>query len=318
MSNKISLLRICQALFLSGGLVLSSSSAISFATLDSKQSAPIQSQAILGDSLSEIVSLNTATPELQQQVEAIMQRYSFLETGMVFVDLESGNYLSVNGDHSFPAASTIKFPVLMAFLQDLDAGKVRLDESLVMQENLIASGSGEMQDMPIGSRFSALETITQMITISDNTATNMIIDRLGGITALNTRFIQWQLNDTKINDWLGDFQGTNVTTSTDMVRLLALLTTDKLLSSSSKALAFDIMRRTETKTLLPAGLGAGADIAHKTGDIGFAIGDVGIITTPTGRQYLASIYVIRPYNDVRGRYFIQQISSAVYSYLSAL
>ena len=268
------------------------------------------------EQLTGVVRLNTEMQGLQSQVEVLMARYNFLKTGMFFVDLDTGNYLDIQGDRVFPAASTIKLPILIAFFQDLDAGKVRLDETLVMRRDLITNGSGEMQDDPVGSRYSARETVTKMITISDNTATNMIIDRLGGIAKLNQRFRSWGLKDTVIRNLLGDFGGTNTTSSKDMVRLLALVTKEKLLSPSSREQSLNILRNTVTRSLLPAGLGSGADIAHKTGDIGFLIGDAGLITMPNGKHYLAGIFVRRPYNDTRGRDFIRQVSRLVYNYLN--
>jgi beta-lactamase class A len=255
-------------------------------------------------------------PGLEPQVKALMARYSFLKTGMFFLDLDTGNYLDIGGDRVFPAASTIKLPILIAFFQDLDAGKVSLDETLVMRRNLITGGSGTMQYKPAGTTFSARETVTKMITISDNTATNMIIDRLGGITKLNQRFRSWGLKDTIVRNWLADLRGTNTTSSKDMVRLLALLINNQLVSLSSREQVLDILRHTTIKTLLPAGLGPGADIADKTGDIGFLIGDAGVITMPNGKRYLAGIFVRRPYKDSRGRDFIRQVSSLVYNYLN--
>jgi beta-lactamase class A len=263
-----------------------------------------------------VIPLNSEMLGLQRQVQSLMNRYNFLQTGMFFLDLDTGNYLDIKGDRVFPAASTIKLPILVAFCQDLDAGKVSLNETLVMRRDLITGGSGEIQDRPVGTKFSARETITKMITISDNTATNMIIDRLGGIAKLNQRFRSWGLKDTVIRNMLGDFKGTNTTSSKDMVRLLALLANEKLVSPSSRKLALDLLHRTVTRSLLPAGLGPGADIAHKTGDIGFLIGDAGLITTPSGKRYLAGIYVRRPYDDTRGRDFIRQVSGLVYNYLN--
>lgn len=261
------------------------------------------------------VRLNASLNDLQAQVRDLMTQYSFLKTGMFFLDLDTGNYLNIGGDRVFPAASTIKLPILIAFFQDFDAGKVSLDESLVMRADLVTDGSGDMQDEPIGTRFTALETIRKMIMISDNTATNMIIDRLGGIDTLNQRFRSWGLQDTVMHNWLSDLQGTNITSSQDMVRLLALVVNDKLLSPQSKAQALDILRHTTIRTLLPAGLGPGADIADKTGDIGFLIGDAGLITMPNGKRYLAGIFVERPYDDTRGRDFIRLVSQLVYNYL---
>jgi beta-lactamase class A len=262
------------------------------------------------------LALTTSMTDLDRQVRTLMRRYNFLKAGMFFVDLETGSYLDIGGDFVFPAASTIKLPILMALFQDVDAGKVRLNEILVMRSSLVAGGSGDMQDMPVGSRFSVLRTATKMITISDNTATNMIIHRLGGISRLNQRFRSWGLRDTKIRNWLADLRGTNTTSSKDMVKLLALLMKDQLLSAKSKQQTLGILRRTTTRTLLPAGLGPGASIANKTGDIGFLIGDAGVITMPNGKQYLGGIFVKRPYDDVRGRIFIQKVSRLVYNHLS--
>jgi len=268
-----------------------------------------------GSMFAGVVRLASPMTELQTQVRTLMRRYSFLQTGMFFVDLDTGNYLDIRGDRVFPAASTIKLPVLIAFFQAVDAGEVRLDETLVMRRDLITGGSGEMQDMPVGSRFSALNTVTKMVTISDNTATNMIIDRLGGIAKLNSRFRSWGLQDTLIRNWLADLSGTNTTSSRDLVHLLALMANNKMLSASSQEQVWNILRHTTIKSLLPAGLGPGAIIADKTGDIGFLIGDAGMITMPTGKRYLAGIFVKRPYDDPRGRDFIQQVSRLVYNYL---
>ena len=262
-----------------------------------------------------LVPLSQEMPGLESQVKALMSRYSFLQTGMFFLDLDNGNYLDISGDRVFPAASTIKLPLLIAFFEDLDAGKVNLNETLVMRRSLMTSGSGTMQYQKPGTKFSARETVTKMITISDNTATNMIIARLGGREKLNQRFRSWGLKDTVIRNMLGDFKGTNTSSPKDMVRLLTMVANRKILSPSSREQALEILRNTKTKTLLPAGLGSGAEIAHKTGDIGFLIGDAGMIEMPNGKRYLAGIYVRRPYKDVRGRNFIRQVSQTVYKYL---
>ncbi len=262
-----------------------------------------------------VMSLGKEMPGLEPQIKALMARYSFLQTGMFFLDLDTGNYLDISGDRVFPAASTIKLPILVAYYQALEEGKVSLDETLVMRRDLITGGSGDMQYERAGTKFSTRQTLAKMITISDNTATNMIIDRLGGIAKLNQRFRSWGLKDTLMRNWLADLSGTNTTSSKDMVRLLALLAHGKLVSPSSRAQIFDVLSRTTIKTLLPAGLGPGARIADKTGDIGFLIGDAGMIEMPNGKRYLAGIFVRRPYKDSRGRDFIRQVSQIVYNYL---
>lgn len=266
-------------------------------------------------SFAGVLPLGIEMPGLQPQIEALMAQYKSLQSGMFFLDLDTGNYLDINGDRLFPAASTIKLPILIAYYQDLEAGKVNIDETLAMRRNLVTGGSGTMQYRPAGTKFTTRETLAKMITISDNTATNMIIDRLGGIAKLNQRFRSWGLKDTVMRNMLADLRGTNTTSSKDMVRLLAQLMNGKLVASSSREQILELLRNTTTKTLLPAGLGPGAQIADKTGDIGFMIGDAGVITMPNGKRYLAGIYVRRPYKDVRGRNFIRQVSAKVYNYL---
>ncbi|MEH2417957.1 serine hydrolase [Nostoc sp.] len=260
-----------------------------------------------------VVPMHSPMKALEPQIKALMSRYSFLKTGMFFLDLDTGDYLDIGGDRVFPAASTIKLPILIAFFQDLDAGKVTI---LTMRRDLVTNGSGTMQYERVGKKYTALETITKMVTISDNTATNMIIDRLGGAAKLNQRFRTWGLKDTVIRHLLADLRGTNTTSSEDMARVLALVVNNKLVSLQSREQALDILRRTTIHTLLPAGLGKGAVIANKTGDIGFLIGDAGFVTMPNGKRYLAAIFVTRPYKDSRGRDFIRQVSQLVYNYLN--
>lgn len=243
-------------------------------------------------------------------------RYAGLEVGIAIVDLDTGNYLAINGDRVYATASIIKLPILIALFQEIDAGTIRPDETLTMTRDLVVGGSGNLQYRQTNSQFSVLETATRMITISDNTATNMIIKRMGGIQVLNERFRRWGLQHTRMHNVLPDRYGTNVTTPNELVSLLAMLDRQQLLSAQSQVTALNIMSRVHNRTLLPAGLGQGAAIAHKTGDIGAVQGDAGIIRMPSGKRYLAAILVERDRNDPNPQDFIQEASRLVYSYLS--
>jgi|UPI00036F5DDE beta-lactamase class A len=261
-----------------------------------------------------VVSLGQPISQLSSEVRKLMSRYKNLDPGMFFLDLETGDYLDINGEKVFPAASTIKFPILVALFEDIDSGRVKLNEILVMRRDLMTGGSGIMQYKRPGTKFSLWETATKMITISDNTATNMIIDRLGGKAKLNQRFRSWGLQNTVIRNLLGDFKGTNTTSPKDLVRLSALIVKNQLLSDASRSRVLDLMSRVENKSLLPRGLGKGAIISHKTGTLGIVLGDAGIIQMPTGRRYLAGIMVRRPFGDLAAKSFINQVSHLVYDY----
>ena len=169
-----------------------------------------------------------------------------------------------------------------------------------------------MQYQAVGTKFSAIKTATDMITVSDNTATNMLISLLGGPDALNQRFQSWGLTGTMVRSALPDVQGTNTTTAKDMGIMLSLLSRGKLMSIKSRDRVLDIMRRVENNSLLPKGLGDGATISHKTGTIGTLLADVGLVDTSTGRRYVAAVLVKRPRDDERADLLIQQISKLSY------
>jgi beta-lactamase class A len=253
---------------------------------------------------------------LKSQLQSLMRRYSDLSPGMFFIDVETGDYVNLGGDRVYAAASTIKLPILMAFFEAVDAGRIRLDEKLTVTNASITGGSGTLQYYR-GAKITALSTATRMITISDNTATNMIVSRLGGLGAVNARFRSWGLNNTYMKNYLGDFKGTNKTSAIDLVKASALVAKRKVMSESSRAKALDILNATENTKLLKAGLGSGANIAHKTGTLGVILGDAGIIEKPSGKLYLAGVFVRRPFNDLRGRYFIQEASRLSYNYFNS-
>ncbi|PZD71450.1 Beta-lactamase [Acaryochloris thomasi RCC1774] len=239
-----------------------------------------------------------------------------LTPGMYFLNADTGATLDIAGDQAFSAASTIKVPVLLAFFQAIDAGEVNLDDKLVMRPDLIATESGTMQYQPPGTEFSALETAQKMITISDNTATNMLIDLLGGADRLNRQFRGWGLKHTEIRNPLPDLDGTNTISPQDLSNLMLKLSRGELLSIESRDQTLKIMRNTVTKTLLPRGLDSAASIAHKTGDIGSIVGDTGLIEMPNGQRYVATVMVERPHNDPRAQELIRKISRMTYKVFS--
>ncbi|MBW4440634.1 MAG: class A beta-lactamase-related serine hydrolase [Plectolyngbya sp. WJT66-NPBG17] len=255
---------------------------------------------------------------LKTQIQSEIAAQTQLAPGLMIVDADTHAYLDMNGSNALPAASTIKFPILVAFFQAVDQGRIRLDEPLTMRKELIATESGELQDLPIGSQFPAIEVATKMIDISDNTATNMIIDRLGGKDAVNQQFQSWGLTNTTIQNLLPDLQGTNISSPRDMVALLDAVNRGQLVSMRSHERMLDIMRKVANNSLIPQGLGQGAMIAHKTGDIGTMLGDVGIIDLPNGKRYLMAAMVKRPHNDDRAGDVIRQMSKLTFQYFNQL
>lgn len=195
------------------------------------QAAP-QENAIVEAPVSALKLTQEILP-LKTVMQQLTAKNTKLLPGAFFVDIDTGAYLDWNGDLTFSAASMIKFPVLVAFLQDVDAKKIRLNETLTLKKEVIGGGAGDMQYRPLGTKFTALETATKMITISDNTATNMLIERMGGAKVLNQRFQSWGLIVTEIRNPLPDLPGTNTTSPRDLAHLMAAIQQGNLLSMTS-------------------------------------------------------------------------------------
>ena len=273
--------------------------------------APSPSPAVL------TLQLNQEMTGLKAEIDKLAAQNSSLTPGVFIVDLDTGGYASVSSDASFAAASTIKIPILVAFFEAVDEGRVRLDQMLTLRLENIAGGSGDLQDQSPGKKLTALEVATKMIEISDNTASNMLIDLLGGAEALNQKFQTWGLKVTEIRNNLPDLKGTNTTSPRELVNLLAQVNQGNLLSVKSRDRLFHIMRKTQNDSLLPRGLGEDAIIAHKTGTINSLSADVGMVDMPNGKRYLVAVMVKYGKNQRSAEKLIRDISRSTYKYLEA-
>ncbi len=246
-------------------------------------------------------------------------------TGFLLV-LDDGRYAELKPDLALPAASSIKTPILLAAMEDLDAGKLRWDEPLPMTKEVIGGGAGWMGNKPPGTRFPFHEAATEMIRVSDNTATNLLIKRLGGKGKLNARFQSLGLPATVVNNWLPDLEGTNTTSARDLAHSIAMVDTGEKLSPRARDLFREVLASSKTNTLIPLGLlkGLGKDssdpdaellsygvtVYNKTGDIGIAYSDAALIQLPSGQRAVVAFMVKGPFNDPRSAELIRAMAGA--------
>ncbi len=283
-----------------------------------EQAATPARRAELGDSplsaLPTDMLRGEGIPALQERLAALADQPG-LTAGALFWEVETGAFAGVQMDQAFPAASVIKIPILLAFFQAVETGQVQLDEMLTLREDLKGGGAGVLQTRPVGSQVSALEAATLMITVSDNFATNLIIDRLGGQEALNQKFRQWGLQHTQISWWLPDLEGTNTSSPRDMVWLLSQVEQGRMLNLRSRDRFLDILWRTQRPSYFRPHLGQEVRIAHKTGTLRSVVGDAGILDLPNGRRYLAAVWVKRETpNDPKAEELIASLSQAAYEF----
>ncbi|MEL6814063.1 MAG: serine hydrolase [Cyanobacteria bacterium J06598_3] len=259
------------------------------------------------------ITLNQELATLKAELEELPNTYPGLKPKTFYIDVDTGNYASAGGQEAIAAASTIKLPILLAFFEEIDAGRMDLNQTMAIAPEQIAEGSGEMQMSPPGTQFTALEVATQMIVGSDNTATNMMIDLMGGAAALNKRFTNYGLEKTQLTSPLPDLKGTNTTSARDLAHTMLLISQGDSLTMRSRDRILNILNRTYNKSLIPSGLEEkGALTYNKTGDIQSVLGDVSLVDVSNGKRYVIATLVERPTNDRRAVEVIHRISERTY------
>ena len=250
---------------------------------------------------------------LENSLKNLASLYPTVEPSIYVWDYDTGNYAGLDSDKLYSAASIIKIPVLIQLFRSIEAGQLTIYDTMTLTDYYRAEGSGSLQFKAENSVWTMDDLARVMITESDNSATNMIMAKLGSMNDINSGIRQWGLSHTRVNTWLPDMGGTNFTTAEDLARMLYNLDNPNFLSVSSREKIFDYMGHVHNDRLIPAGLGAGAVFIHKTGDIGKMLGDAGIVYAPNGKKYIVAILINRPYNSPLGKDFIVKASEIIYN-----
>ena len=239
--------------------------------------------------------------------------YPSIKPSIYVWDYNSGNYADINADKTYPTASIIKLPVLAYLFRSIEKEHVTLNEKMPLTEYYRTEGSGSLQFKAQNSQYSIDTLARMMITESDNSATNMIVSRLGAMTDLNSAIRRWGLKHTYMQTWLPDLEGTNRSTARDIAQILYNIDNPDFLSNASRAKIFDYMGHVHNNRLIAAGLPSNVEFLHKTGDIGKMLGDAGIVYPPNGKKYIVVILVNRPHNSPLGKEFIVKASEIIYN-----
>ena len=256
----------------------------------------------------ELTSLKNT---LKAQIAAVPD----FDVSIFIWDASNGNYVDIQSEKVFPAASIIKIPVLISLFKAIENGKLKKTDTIPLEEYYRSEGSGALQYQAQGLALNLDNLARIMITDSDNSATNMLMSAIGSMTAVNDDIKEWGLKNTHINTWLPDLGGTNYTSTKDLGIMLHNLDNENFLSLESRADIFDYMGHVKNNRLLAAGIPENASIAHKTGDIGTMLGDAGIVYSPNGKKYIVAIMIKRPRNDFRAKEFIVNASKTIYDYM---
>ena len=190
-------------------------------------------------------------------------------------------------------ASLIKFPIMIEAYRQAEAGKVDLDELIELSEADKVPGSGILTShFSSGLRLSLRDAIRLMIAYSDNTATNLVLDKIS-IAATGDTMRDWGFPETRVNAKVyrrdlsidlprSERYGLGSTTAHDMVELLAQLHAGELVSQDASKAMLAHLAACEDKVKFPALLPKSTKIAHKTGSVDKIRTAAGIIETASG------------------------------------
>ncbi len=255
-------------------------------------------------------------PVLTAKLNNLIKQYPTIAPTVFVWDFETGQSVDIKANEPYPAASIIKIPVLLELFRSIEMGQANLHDSMHLTEYYRSEGSGDLQYSQAGKRLSIDHLARVMIENSDNTATNMIMSRIGGMVDVNRAIRSWGLKNTYVHNWLPDLAGTNYTSAKDIAIMLYNIDNADFLSLKSRESIVDYMSHVKNNRLLQAGLPSNAIIMHKTGDIGTMLGDAGIVWTAEGKKYIVVILAKRPYNSPLGKDFIVKASSMIYDSIS--
>jgi beta-lactamase class A len=206
--------------------------------------------------------------------------------GVVVKNIVDGQAFLFDAETIFPAASVIKLFILWDLIARTEAQELAYDEVITLKEEQRVPGFGVLKELHNGLNLTLLDLAMLMIIISDNIATNMLIDRLG-MSAINERITKLGAGSTllqrKMMDEAAKKQGLdNLTCPLDVLLLLQRVATATGLHHDSSLRYVDILKRQQCNNKLPALLPSDAVIAHKTGDLPGTEHDAGILYTPCG------------------------------------
>lgn len=240
-----------------------------------------------------------------QQIGKLLARFD----GKLWIyakNLDTGAEFGLRPDEKVRTASTIKLPILCALFDLVAAGKVHWNEKLTLRDEDKISGSGVLHEFSGGTQLAVRDVAHVMIVVSDNTATNLILDRITadavndyldriGLKATRSlRKVRGDGNDLKPPSGLSKASllpenkpyGLGVTTPREMVTLLEMIERGKVVSPEASKEIVAILRRQQYKVGI--GRRRGDDVASKYGALDALRSDVGIIYLPTSRLAIAA------------------------------
>lgn len=270
-------------------------------------------------------TMTEKTPMLQKKIQAILDDYD-IEAGVAIWHVESGEKTDVNGDVPFPMASTFKIPIIATAFQQISLGQLSLDTRINLNDEDKSPGSGILPFFEAGLKPTVRDLLTLMIIISDNTATDMIVDLLGGTSIIERYMHELDLTDiyfkmnckdlikelfppevqnmspeeidiwSATNDILRDGlcfsreADNNVSTANQMNELLRMIYESEIVQGELRDELLAIMFKQQFNVRLSRFLPSEVKFSHKTGTIGGIRNDSGIMYLADDNHVIITLF----------------------------
>jgi beta-lactamase class A len=247
--------------------------------------------------------LEASIQEVDQHLDGVM--------GVAIEDLATGDHYFLHEDEVFAQASSIKITVLADLYLQVQQGKLKLTDSYTVQSADLVPDSDIMGGLTPGvTRLTLRDLATMMVAVSDNSATNVLIDRVG-MQNVNAILDSLGLTHTRLRRKMMDLQAAkegreNISTPREMKTLLDAIYHGKVLNKGSTSDFFQMLS-TNKSSFIPRDLPADLKIANKPGELEAVRNDSGIVFVE-GRPYVICVMTAFLRNERDGEEAISKVS----------
>jgi beta-lactamase class A len=257
--------------------------------------------------------LETNIRDVDQHLDGVM--------GVAITDLTTGDEFLLRENEVFAQASSIKIAVLAELYRQAQQGRLKLTDLYTVQASDLVADSDIMGGLTPGvTRLTLRDLATMMVAVSDNSATNVLIDRVG-MENVNALLDSLGLTHTRLRRKMMDLEAAkqgreNISTPREMMTLLASIYHGKVLNKDAQA-DFFTMLSTNKDSWIPRDLPAGLKIADKPGALEAVRNDSGIVFVE-GRPYVICVMTAFLRNERDGEAAISKVSLAAWQMFDRL
>lgn len=251
----------------------------------------------------------TPLARLQGNIERITRSVN-AKWGIYIRCVETGEEIALSADETMDTMSVIKIPLMVEVFRQIEAGKFALSDRVTLKESDKRPGTGVIRSLDPGATLTIKDLITLMIIVSDNTATDMLYEKVGGVEPVNKLMQSYGLSSIKATGtadvwfkaiaaepdrWKFHTEGKTpfgLSSPRDMGKLLEKIHKGEAVSKQASEQMLQIMRGQVYSSRLPKYV-TGFRVPHKTGDFLPYIGnDVGILESQT-RHVIIAVFTAR-------------------------